>query len=199
MGRKIKYSVEEERLKAKRLIRKKYREANKDKVKDQMNAWYLENKEHKSEYYQQNKKPLTDKQKEDRKKYMKDYLKGYGAVVKQRRKDDPLFRLKHNTRTLVYYALKRNGYSKTSKTQYILGCSFEEFKNHIESQWESWMSWDNYGKYNGEERYGWDIDHIVPTSSGINENNIIALNHYSNLQPLCSYINRDVKRDKMDF
>ena len=199
MGRKIKYSVEEERLKAKRLIRKKYREANKDKVKDQMNAWYLENKEHKSEYYQQNKKPLTDKQKEDRKKYMKDYLKGYGAVVKQRRKDDPLFRLKHNTRTLVYYALKRNGYSKTSKTKYILGCSFEEFKNHIESQWESWMSWDNYGKYNGEERYGWDIDHIVPTSSGINENNIIALNHYSNLQPLCSYINRDVKRDKMDF
>lgn len=26
---------------------------------------------------------------------------------------------------------------------------------------------------------------------------VVMLNHYSNLQPLCSKINRDIKRDKL--
>jgi hypothetical protein len=39
-----------------------------------------------------------------------------------------------------------------------------------------------------------DIDHIVPVSSGKTKDEIIKLNHYTNLQPLCSKINRDIKR-----
>jgi 5-methylcytosine-specific restriction endonuclease McrA len=45
--------------------------------------------------------------------------------------------------------------------------------------------------------YGWDIDHIIPISSAGSEENIIKLNHYTNLQPLCSKINRDIKKDKL--
>jgi len=59
------------------------------------------------------------------------------------------------------------------------------------------MNCDNYVKYNGEFYYGWDIDHIMPISSAKTENDIIRLNHYSNMQPLCSKINRDIKRDKI--
>lgn len=59
------------------------------------------------------------------------------------------------------------------------------------------MNWENYGLYNGTEGYGWDIDHIIPTSSGITEDDIIKLNHYLNLRPLCSKINRDIKRDNV--
>jgi hypothetical protein len=55
------------------------------------------------------------------------------------------------------------------------------------------MIWDNYGLYNGTE-YGWDIDHIIPSSSAITEEELLKLNHFSNLQPLCSYFNRDIKR-----
>ena len=57
------------------------------------------------------------------------------------------------------------------------------------------MSWDNYGKYNGKNSFGWDIDHIIPISSAVNESEVIKLNHFTNLQPLCSKINRDIKRD----
>jgi hypothetical protein len=57
------------------------------------------------------------------------------------------------------------------------------------------MTWDNYGLYNGEPNYGWDIDHKIPSSSAITEEDLIKLNHYTNLQPLCSKINRDVKRN----
>ena len=100
--------------------------------------------------------------------------------------------LKRNIRAV----LKKNGYSKKSKTIEILGCPFDEFRIHIESLWEAWMSWDNYGLYNGELNYGWDLDHIIPTSSAITEEEVIKLNHYSNIQPLCSKINRDIKRDR---
>jgi len=28
---------------------------------------------------------------------------------------------------------------------------------------------------------------------------VIKLNHYTNLQPLCSFVNRNIKRDKINF
>ena len=58
------------------------------------------------------------------------------------------------------------------------------------------MSWSNYGKYNGDFNYGWDLDHIKPLSTSNSESDVIKLNHYSNLQPLCSKFNRDIKKDK---
>ena len=61
------------------------------------------------------------------------------------------------------------------------------------------MNWDNYGLYNGELDYGWDLDHIIPISSAKTEEDIIRLNHYTNLQPLCSKTNRDIKKDKLEY
>ena len=67
-------------------------------------------------------------------------------------------------------------FQKKTKTYCILGCSFEEFKTHIEHQFKDGMSWENYGK--------WEYDHITPVSWAITEDEIVKLNHYSNLQPL---------------
>ena|ERR1035437_2683467 len=55
------------------------------------------------------------------------------------------------------------------------------------------------GLYNGQPNYGWDIDHKTPISIGKTIEDIIALNHYTNLQPLCSYVNRNIKKDKLKF
>ena len=59
------------------------------------------------------------------------------------------------------------------------------------------MTWENRGKYNGELNYGWDIDHIIPLATAKTEEDLIKLNHFSNLQPLCSKINRNIKRHKI--
>jgi hypothetical protein len=59
------------------------------------------------------------------------------------------------------------------------------------------MTWENKGLYNGNPNYGWDIDHIIPLSEAKSKDDVIRLNHYTNLQPLCSYINRDVKKNKI--
>jgi hypothetical protein len=91
--------------------------------------------------------------------------------------------------------IKKQGYTKKGRSHEILGCSYEEFKEHLESKFEPWMSWDNRGLYNGKTNYGWDVDHIIPLSSAITEEDVVKLNHFTNLQPLCSYINRVIKRD----
>lgn len=138
-------------------------------------------KEKKSIYYQLNKERLN----ENKKRYNK-----------EKRDKDSFYKLKGQIRSLIGNSIRRNGYSKKSKTIDILGCEFEDFKAYLESKFESWMSWENYGKYNGELYYGWDIDHIIPVSSAISEEDIIRLNHYTNLQPLCSKFNRDIKVNK---
>jgi hypothetical protein len=61
------------------------------------------------------------------------------------------------------------------------------------------MGWSNHGLYNGDFNYGWDIDHIVPVSSAKTEEDVIKLNHYTNLRPLCSFVNRVIKREKVIY
>ena len=99
---------------------------------------------------------------------------------------------------MILNSIKRGGYTKRSRTYEILGCTYEEFLIHIESQWEPWMNWNNHGLYNGEFNHGWDFDHIEPIKpNGVErtEEEIIKLNHYSNFRPLCSYINRYIKKN----
>jgi hypothetical protein len=95
---------------------------------------------------------------------------------KKRKMIDPLYRLRHSISTAISNALKRYGYRKKSRTAEILGCSMEEFKAHIESQFLDGMSWDN--------RSLWHIDHIMPVSMAKTEDELIRLNHYRNLRPM---------------
>ena len=195
-----KYFTEEEKKEARRLEAKRYYEKIKkpllsDEEKEVLKQERLEKrKKYIKEYYLKNKEDILEKSKVYYKDNKEVVQERHNKRYNERRKTDPVFLLSTNIRRNIRGILKKRNYTKKSKTYEILGCSFEEFKNHIESQWESWMNWDNYGLYNGELNYGWDIDHIVPINSGLNEVVVIKLNHYSNLQPLCSKINRDVKR-----
>jgi len=141
--------------------------------------------------------------KEKIKEYGKKYVENNKEITKRinrkyfakRIKADNLFKLKNAIRANINYNIKNLNIDKTSKTESILGCSFKEFKSYIESKFESWMNWDNYGLYNGELNYGWDFDHIIPVSTASSKNEIILLNHYTNFQPLCSKTNRDIKKN----
>ena len=150
---------------------------------------------------------LTEEQKLKKKSYGKEYRQihkdryriNHRIYKKLKKETDPVFRLKERCRGIISNLIRRNGYTKKSRTHQILGCSYEDFKTHIELQFQPWMNWDNYGLYNGQLNYGWDIDHIVPCASAITEEELLKLNHYTNLKPLCSKVNRDIKRDRLDF
>ena len=111
--------------------------------------------------------------------------------------NDILFKISCNFRSALGRAIRLGSYYKSRKTEEILGCSFEFLMGYLESKFEPWMDWSNYGKYNGELNYGWDSDHIVPLSSARTEEELLKLLHHTNLQPLCSKVNRDIKKAKL--
>jgi superfamily II DNA/RNA helicase len=203
-------TAEEEKKEAKRLYDIEYRKKNKERIAQNKKDWTkanpdivnesrLRNKESKKKsdkkYADANKNKINKIKKDWAKANPEKKAKSNRDYVKNKLATDPLYKLKHYISCSIRQSFKRNGFTKNSRTFIILGCSYDEFKKHIESLWQPWMNWGNYGLYNGTEEYGWDIDHIIPSSSAITEENVYKLNHYSNLQPLCSYINRDIKKD----
>ena len=200
--------------------KKRYKDSNREKLKSDGLAYYYKNKErdkekkleygkkyrgnnkeklklYRSKYYLNNKEDLSTKKKnyrENNKDSVNEYQRFY---LSKRLKNDIIFKISHYYRGMIRKSFNRGGFSRKSKTFEILGCSFEEFKLHLESRFEDWMTWEIRGLYNGQLNYGWDIDHIIPISSAVTEEDVIRLNHYTNLQPLCSHINRDIKRDSI--
>jgi hypothetical protein len=204
---------EEEKKERRKIANKKYSEQNKEKIREYHKEYSKLNSkkavERSAEYTKQNKEKVAEYKKiyrEQNKEKIREYHKEYSkenkdrlneskrAYDKVRIKNDPLFKLKKNLRTRIWFALKQNKYKKYSSTIEIIGCSFEELREYIESKFEPWMSWDNYGLFNSELNYGWDIDHIIPLAIAKNEEGLLKLNHFNNLQPLCSYTNRVIKK-----
>jgi hypothetical protein len=190
--------------------RKKYYKKNKKEIIEKTRKYYSDNRElvleKKKEYSVNNSERIKNYSKEWRqenkdkiRKYIEEHKVGRMIYRNHRMKNDPLYRLTNSVRSLISSSIKRFGFSKKSKTSQILGCSFEEFKLHLEFKFETWMTWENYGLYNGELNYGWDIDHIIPISSAISEEDILVLCNFKNLQPLCSYVNRNIKTNKLDY
>ncbi len=179
--------------------KRRYAIDNKDKLYRYMHNYYLENKE---ELDMRNKKYAIENRENlniIRKRRNKDNNEVINEKQRERRINDPVYRISQNIRTYIRYCIKSKGLKKKTKTQTILGCSYNEFRIYLESKFEPWMTWENYGKHNGELNYGWDIDHIIPISSAIIEDDVINLNHHSNLQPLCSHTNRYIKKDKLCY
>jgi hypothetical protein len=107
------------------------------------------------------------------------------ARRKRKYRADPLYKLKDNIVTSIANAFANRGYSKGTRTHLILGCSWQDFYAHIESQFADGMSWDN--------RELWDLDHRVPVSLAENEEELMLLNRWDNFQPLWSAHNQTKK------
>jgi len=160
---------------------KQYREKNAESLKQKRKIYIEKNKdmitEGKRRYYRENKEYVLNKNRENYSKNIEKYRKTKNDYVKNRMKNDPLFKLKFNIRSLIRNSMKRKFTDKSQKTIDILGCQFDVLKEHIENQFDENMNWDNYGTY-------WEIDHIVPMASSMTEEEIYKLNHYTNFQPL---------------
>ena len=72
--------------------------------------------------------------------------------------------------------------SKSGSAVSDLGCSIEELKNHLESNFKDGMSWDSWGKGAGK----WHIDHILPLVSFdlTQRDQFLLACNFKNLQPL---------------
>jgi len=174
---------------------KEYRLKNKDKINKYKKDYYDNNKEkykeyHQKEttqeraknYYEKHKEKISKQRNEHYKKNQKK-RKPYSEVKEKmkeyrrnRMKNDPLYKFKANTRNLVCGSFKRKGLVKENKTFEILGCTSEFFVEYIKSKLIDGMTIENHGL--------WHIDHIIPLDTAITKEDVIKLNHYTNLQPL---------------
>lgn len=106
---------------------------------------------------------------------------------KNRRHNDPIFKLRENVSNAIFKALKKGKSNKAGKSilQY-LGYTIQDLKIHLENQFDSKMSWDNHGIY-------WHIDHIIPQScllyTGMGDDNFKKCWDLENLRPLEAKLN----------
>lgn len=119
----------------------------------------------------------------------KEYARAKNSRMYHKKKSDPLFAASIRVRALIRDSFNKNGYSKSSLASEILGCTYEEFKRHIERQFVNGMCWERFSEIH--------IDHIVPLASAKTEQEVFALCHFTNLRPMFGVDNmrKNAKRE----
>ena len=144
---------------------KNYYSENKEAHNARSAKWVKENKE------------VHSKMVNDHYHNNKDYYRNWNRL---KMKSDPLFRLRHAISALITIHLKNKG-GKSKRSLEYLGCDIEFYRNYLETQFTTEMTWENYGSY-------WEIDHKISINKG-------GSFHYSNTQPMIVRDNR-IKSNK---
>jgi len=134
----------------------------------------------------------------DVKEKTKQYNKEYRSKLKnknrrneqcrERNKNDICYKLKNNIFKFIRRGLLRGGRAnRDSSVSKCLPYTIEELIIYLESQFEFWMNWGNYGRYD-KNRRTWQIDHIIPQSllpyDSMDHPNFLKCWALSNLRPL---------------
>jgi len=95
--------------------------------------------------------------------YRKEYRREYYAKHKEelaeymrQRRENPQIRLNRNISSAISSSLRSNKQGRHWED--LVGYTLADLRSHLEKQFTSGMSWDNYGQ-------GWHIDHKIPVSA----------------------------------
>jgi deoxyuridine 5'-triphosphate nucleotidohydrolase len=94
----------------------------------------------------------------------------------QKKRLNPLVRLRLNMSTCVNKLLTKFKTNKAKKLVELVGLSLRGLKTYIELQFNPGMTWDTYGQ--------WHICSICPLSQALNEQELYKLWNYMNLRPM---------------
>lgn len=184
---------------------KRYREENKEVILAKSKEKWKKNREkHRArskQYREANKEELARKRREDRinnpEKYKAHYRKNRVKLVKAcaryrkaREARDPLFAFKEKVRGNIKQVLARKGVKKNCRTYQILGCSMEEFTAYIDAQFQ-----DMYGVSMFDMNEPLELHHRIPMHTAASEEDVIRLNHYSNLVLLTKTDHRNLHKE----
>lgn len=172
------------------IYNKKYKEKNREKILKKKKEYYYSNLEiHKQKakkWREQNKEHIRDKKRAWKKEY---------------KSKNPQYRLKERLSCSIYLALKKRGADKSGKSiADYLPYTMADLKEHLQSQFEPWMNWDNWGVYdpktwddNDPSTWTWQIDHIIPQSKfkykSMKSKDFKKCWSLENLRPLSSKLN----------
>jgi uncharacterized protein (DUF2249 family) len=174
-----------------RVMHRNYYLKNRDEVLRKKKAYQKENKEiikkRKQSYYQKNKERILEQQKEYGNNPEVKARKSRWVI--ERRDADPSYKMAMNVSRCVRMGIKKGNGVKEYSTWKALPYTPQQLREHIENQFEEWMSWDNYGTGEGK----WNIDHIIPQSKlrydSLDHPNFQKCWALENLRPMCSIEN----------
>lgn len=149
------------------LFMAEYRLKNRDEINKKTKQYREANKE-------KYKLAIVRWKKENHKKMIERSI----AREKERKIEDEFFAFRKNLKRSISQSFQKIDCKPDTPTQKILGCSYAFFKKHIEIQFKKGMTWENRGD--------WHIDHIIPQSKAKTKEDLIRLNHFTNLRPIWS-------------
>lgn len=104
-------------------------------------------------------------------KYKKQHRTQVNEREKARKENNIEYRLYSSVRSVVKMSIKRNNGTKNGATLKYLTYTFDQLKQNLESRFELWMTWENWGVYNpktwddnNQATWTWQVDHIIPRS-----------------------------------
>lgn len=130
----------------KKIADKKWRDNNKEYLSLKHKKWSEKNREHLTEYHKQWRSENVNKWRKTKRDY-----------ERNRKSNDPLYKLISNFRTAIYQVLKENRVDKNQSYFDVLKYSPKELISHLENQFTDDMTWENYGT--------WHVDHKLPITS----------------------------------
>lgn len=166
------------------LINKEYREKNREAISARKKSHYSENRNtvlaRNKQYREKNREFVLEMHKSYSRSNREKILAYNREYRKKMLLTDPLARPIQAIRSRLYKFCKLTSMDKQFKTLDSLGITQSEFKIYIESLFADGMTWENYGYGNDK----WSIDHIKPLRIAKTIEDVFALNHYTNLQPM---------------
>lgn len=118
-----------------------------------------------------------------------EYKKRYNEYRKKKRLNDDIYAIKERLRARIRKMLNAQNALKYKKTFELLGCSFDEFKDHIIKQFYGDMCWN---------KKNFELDHRIPCSwfNLCNPDHQKICFNYKNIQPL-THEDNSKKSDKV--
>jgi hypothetical protein len=189
---------------------KEYRKENNNYISIRKRTYYSNNKE---EILAKDKKYRAQPQIRERtKRYKKQYrednrekiTQSYNKWQREKKKNDPVYKIRVNISRMVNAALNKIGSSKNNYSFLdFVDWTPDSLAFHIESQWKDknfWMTWENHGRYNAKtwddndsSTWTWQLDHIIPQSDlpykNMKEENFKKCWALENLRPYSAKLN----------
>jgi hypothetical protein len=152
------------------------------------------------ERYEINKDIILEKAKEYRKnhkiqyaEYRKNHRKERRDYNKLKRQNDNLFNLTYKIRNLIYKSIKKRGYLKSSKTNQILGIPYEDCLKYLFENAK--LRYTDFKEEDFLIKDKFHIHHKVFLETAKTEEDIIELNHYTNLELLTKNDHKAIHSD----
>lgn len=157
------------------IYNREYYTINKEKENQRARKWRKKNKKEIRNYNQTYKNDNKKKLAQQSRRYRannKEKVLVWKKNYREKIKNDPILKLRYDLSRSIRQSLAKLGTPKNKKSVWdYLPYSKEDLRSRIESLFEPWMNWKNWGKYNPRTwddndptTWTWNIDHIIPHS-----------------------------------